>query len=330
MAADDDKPTILISRTLPDEAIDLARARADVAVHTGDAPLTRAALIDRLRGRRGLVCLITDTIDAEVLAVPGLRVVSNVAVGYNNIDVAAATRRGIAITNTPDVLNETTADFTWALLMAAARRVVEADRYVRSGRFTQWEYMALLGGDVHGKTLGVIGLGRIGRAVARRAQGFGMRVLYCDATPAPPAVEQELSARRVDLATLLRDADFVTVHTPLVPETRHLIGADALRAMKKTAYLVNASRGPVVDEAALARALREGWIAGAGLDVYEDEPAVHPDLFGLDNVVLSPHIASASHETRVKMAALAVENCVAVLEGRRPPCPVNPEVLAAR
>lgn len=323
--------TILISRALPEEVIALARSRADVDLHGGDRPLSKADLKARLRDRRGLVCLITDTVDAEVLtASPGLRVISNVAVGYNNIDVAAATKAGVVVTNTPDVLTETTADFAWTLLMATARRLVEGDRYVRAGKFLQWEYMVLLGGDVHGKTLGVVGFGRIGRAVARRALGFGMRVLYQDAMAAPAAVEAELRASRVDLPTLLREADFVSLHTPLLPETRHLINAQSLRTMKRTAYLINAARGPVVDEAALVQALKEGWIAGAGLDVFEEEPTVHPGLIGLDNVVLAPHIASASHATRIEMARLAVENCLAVLEGRAPLTPVNPEVLARR
>lgn len=320
--------SVLISRMLPEEAIRRATDSASVEVHDGDLPLPKNELIARLQGRQGLICLITDTIDDEVLTGCGtVRVVANVAVGFNNIDVAAATRHGVVVTNTPDVLTDTTADFAWALLMATARRVVEADRYVREGRFKQWEYMLLLGGDIHGKTLGVIGFGRIGRAIARRALGFGMRVLYQDAMAADAATERELAATRVDLPTLLRESDFVSVHTPLLPETRHLIDAEALKHMKKTAYLVNAARGPVVDEAALVQALREGWIAGAGLDVFEDEPKVHPGLLGLANVVLAPHIASASYETRLKMANLAVDNCLAVLDGRRPPTPVNPEVL---
>jgi len=302
-----------------------------VDVHEGDHPLGRVELIARLKGRQGLVCLITDVIDAPLLAsCPDLKVVSNVAVGFNNIDVAAATMRGVVVTNTPDVLTETTADFAWTLLMATARRVVEADRYVRDGKFTQWEFMLLLGGDVHGKTLGIIGFGRIGRAMARRARGFDMRVLYQDAVAADPATERELRATRTDTATLLRESDFVTLHTPLLPETQHLINAQSLKTMKKTAYLVNASRGPVVDEAALAQALKEGWIAGAGIDVFEREPEVHPALMGLSNVVLAPHIASASSDTRLKMANLAVDNCLAVLEGRTPPTPVNPEALAGR
>jgi glyoxylate reductase len=321
----------MISQALPEEAIARARSRADVDLHVGDKPLSKTELIARVKDREGLVCLITDTIDASLLeSCPGLKVVSNVAVGFNNIDVAAATKRGVVVTNTPDVLTETTADFAWTLLMATARRVVEADRYVRDGKFTQWEYMVLLGGDVHDKTLGIIGFGRIGRAMARRALGFNMRVLYQDAVAADPATERELRATRTDTATLLRDSDFVSIHTPLLPDTRHLINAQSLRTMKKTAYLVNASRGPVVDEAALVQALTEGWIAGAGLDVFEEEPKVHPGLMGLSNVVLAPHIASASSDTRIKMAALAVDNCLAVLEGQTPPTPVNPEVLGKR
>ncbi|MGH7401621.1 MAG: 2-hydroxyacid dehydrogenase [Candidatus Rokuibacteriota bacterium] len=325
------KPAILISRQLPDPAVQLARSRAEVDAYAKDAAMPRAELLERLGGKQGLICVISEVIDEALLAArPGLRVVSNVAVGYNNVDVAACTRRGVVVTNTPDVLTDTTADFAWTLLMATARRLVEADRYTREGRFQQWEYMLLLGGDIHGKTLGVVGFGRIGRGMARRALGFGMRVLYQDAVAADPATERELDATRVDLATLLRDSDFVTLHTPLSPETRHLINADSLRIMKKTGYLINAARGPVVDEAALVQALKEGRIAGAGLDVFEEEPKVHPGLLGLPNVVLAPHIASASHETRLKMATLAVENCLAVLEGKTPPTPVNPEVVTRR
>jgi len=330
MTAPIPRPSILISRSLPVEAVASARSRADVDINDTDAALDRTELIRRLQGRQGLVCLITDAIDADLLAAcPELKVASNVAVGFNNIDVAAATKRGVVITNTPDVLTETTADFAWTLLMATARRLVEADRYVRDGNFKHWKYMLLLGGDIHGKTLGIVGFGRIGRAVARRAQGFGMRILYQDAVAADAVTERELRATRTDVATLLRDSDFVTLHTPLLPETRHLINAQSLKTMKKTAYLINASRGPVVDEAALGQALKEGWIAGAGLDVFEEEPKVHPSLMGLHNVVLAPHIASASSDTRLQMANLAVDNCLAVLEGRTPPTPVNPEVLKA-
>jgi glyoxylate reductase len=315
---------ILISMGLLRESIELARSRAEVDLHAGDDPLPKAELMARLKDKEGLVCQITDTIDAEVLgAAARLKVVANVAVGYNNIDVAAAHRRGIVVTNTPDVLTDTTADFAWALLMATARRVVEADGYVRAGRWQRWEFLRLLGGDVHGKTLGVIGFGRIGRAVARRALGFDMRVLYCDAVRADAATEAELRATFVDKAVLLRESDFVTLHSLLTPETRHLIDAEALRAMKPSAYLINAARGPIVDEAALVQALTERWIAGAGLDVFEAEPTVHPGLLGLDNVVLAPHIASASEATRQKMATLAVENCLAVLDGKPPLTPVR-------
>ena len=331
MTSGSGRPTILISRLLPEAAIELARSGADVDAYAVDAAMPRAELLARLRGKKGLICMISEAIDQTLLDnSPDLRVVSNVAVGYNNVDVAACTKRGVVVTNTPDVLTDTTADFAWALLMATARRVVEADRYLREGRFQRWEYMTLLGGDVHGKTLGVVGFGRIGRAMARRSLGFGMRVLYQDAVAADAATERDLHASRVDLATLLRESDFVTLHTPLNPETRHLINAQSLRAMKKTAYLINAARGPVVDEAALAQALRENWIAGAGIDVFEEEPKVHPGLIGLTNAVLAPHIASASSETRLKMATLAVENCLAVLSGKTPPTPVNPEVLARR
>lgn len=321
-------PRILITRSLPHEAMSLAQARAAVDLHPGPHSLPRADLIARLKDKAGLVCLITDAIDAEVLSgAPGLKVVANVAVGYNNIDVAAATGRGIVVTNTPEVLTETTADFTWTLLMAVARRVVEGDGYVRAGKFGRWEWELLWGADVHGKTLGIFGFGRIGKAVARRARGFGMRILYHDTVRADAAAERELGATYVDKATLLKESDFVTLHALLSPETRHLIGTAELRQMKPTAYLINASRGPCVNEAELVQALREGRIAGAALDVYEEEPKVHPGLLSLPNVVLAPHIASASRETRLRMATLAVENCLAVLEGKTPPTPVNPEVL---
>jgi len=291
--------------------------------NNSEVPLSKAELVSRLNGKDGLICHIISTIDEEVLAsAPTLKVVANVAVGYNNIDVAAARRRGVIVTNTPDVLTETTADFAWTLLMATARRVVEADHYARSGRWTAWKWDLLWGADVHGTTLGIVGFGRIGRAVARRALGFNMRVLYHDAVRADAAVERELSATATDLETLLREADFVTLHTNLTPETRHLIGERTLRLMRKSAIVVNAARGPIVDEAALARALREGWIAGAGLDVFEEEPRIHPDLLPLQNVVLAPHIASASRDTRIAMATLAVRNCVAVLEGKAPITPV--------
>jgi len=319
--------TMVISRHLPPEALELARSRATVRLPPEDRRLGRDELAAYLRDAEGLVCLLTDTIDDDLLGqAPRLRVVANVAVGYNNVDVPAATRRKVVVTNTPGILTETTADFTWALLLAVARRVVEGDAYTRGGRFTEWGLMLLLGGDVHGKTLGILGLGRIGLAVARRARGFNMRILYHDAIRDHGA-ERDLGVIYQDKDAVLRDADFVTLHVPLLPETRHYVGEAELRRMKPTAFLVNASRGPVVDEAALVRALQDGWIAGAGLDVYEEEPRVHPGLLECPNAVLAPHIASASRETRTRMATMAVENCLAVLEGRRPANPVNPEVL---
>ncbi len=315
--------SVLISRGLSPEAIAMIPKDVSVDLNGHEHALSPKELKDRLRGKDGLICQITDTIDDDVLSTPGLKVVSNIAVGYNNIDVAAAKKRGVAVTNTPDVLTETTADFAWALLMAAARRVVEADQYARSGQWTTWKWDLLWGADVYGKTLGVLGFGRIGRAVARRAQGFNMRVLYHDVHHASPEVERELNATYADQATVLRECDFLTLHVLLSAETRHLINEQSLRSMKKTAVLVNAARGPIVDEAALARALKEKWIAAAGLDVFEEEPKIHPDLLPLGNVVMAPHIASASLDTRIAMSKLAVQNCLAVLDGKAPLTPVS-------
>ena len=314
---------ILISRGLSPEALGIIPAGVEVELNGHEQPLSPQDLLAKLRGKDGLICQITDSIDDQVLSTPGLKVVSNVAVGYNNIDVAAAKRRGVVVTNTPDVLTDTTADFAWALLMSAARRVVEADRYTRSGEWKSWKWDLLWGLDVHGKTLGVLGFGRIGRAVARRALGFDMRVLYHDVARATPETERELKATYVDKETLLREADFVSLHVLLSAETRHLVDEQALKSMKRTAVLVNAARGPIVDEAALARALREGWIAAAGLDVFEDEPVIHSGLLGLTNVVMAPHIASASLDTRVAMSTLALKNCLAVLDGKPALTPVT-------
>ena len=316
--------SLFVSNVLPREALMLIPSEVSVDYNDSLTALSKPELIARLRGKDGLICHIISSIDDEVLAAaPTVKVVANVAVGYNNIDVAAAHRRGVVVTNTPDVLTETTADFAWALLMATARRVVEADRFARSGQWHRWQWDLLWGADVYGKTLGLVGFGRIGRAVARRALGFNMRVLYQDAVRADAAVERELSVSRKELEVVLREADFVSLHTPFLPETRHLMNERTLRLMKKSAILVNASRGPVGDEAALVRALQEGWIAGAGLDVFEEEPKIHPGLIPLTNVVLAPHIASASSDTRVAMATLAVRNCLAVLEGKPPLTPVR-------
>ena len=259
-----------------------------------------------------------------ITAAPRLRIVAVAAVGYNIVDVAAATRRGILVTNTPGVLTDTTADMAWALMLGVARRVPESDRFVRAGKWTGVYWSQLMGADVHGTTLGIIGLGRIGQAIARRAQGFGMRVLYHKRTRDPEA-ERSVGAEYRSKAELLRESDFVVLSIPLTPETRHIIGADELALMKPTAFLVNVARGPVVDEAALVEALRAGRIAGAGLDVFEEEPKIHPGLLELENVALTPHIGSASGATRRRMATRAAENCVAALRGERPPNLVNPE-----
>jgi glyoxylate reductase len=276
----------------------------------------------------GLLSLLTDRIDAELLdRAPRLRVVANVAVGFDNIDIPAATARGVVVTHTPGVLTETVADFAMALILGVARRLVEADKYTRADRWRSWEPMLFLGQDVHQATLGLVGLGRIGSAVARRARGFNMRILYHDVVRRED-LEAELGIEFRPFEEVLRTSDFISVHVPLLPETRHLIGREQLRLMKPTAVLVNTSRGPVVDTMALAEALRDGQIWGAGLDVFEVEP-VPPDhpLLGLDNVIVVPHIASASVVTRTRMAVMAAENLLAVLEGRRPENPVNPEVL---
>lgn len=318
---------ILIARELPEAALRLL-AGHELDVHRGETPWTKPELIARLADKEALLCQLTQTVDAEVLAAGAkLRIVANVAVGFDNIDVAAATARSIAVTNTPGVLDDTTADFTWALLLGVARRVVEGDRLARSGQWRGWDLMLLLGADVHGKTLGILGLGRIGRRVAERARGFAMRVLYHDAVRAPGEVERALGVEWVETKEeLLQQADFVTLHVPLLPETRHLIGRAELSWMKPTAYLINASRGLVVDEAALAEALEKKQIAGAALDVFENEPQIHPKLVQNPNLLLAPHIASASVETRTRMAVMAAENVVAVLEGRKPPNLVNEEV----
>jgi glyoxylate reductase len=277
-----------------------------------------------------MICLVTDQIDAQVLeAGTALKVVANVAVGYDNIDVRAATQRGIVVTNTPGAVTEATADLTWGLLLSIARRIPEGDRYIRAGHWHEWKLMFMLGHDVYGQTLGVVGMGRIGQAVARRAQGFGMRVLYHNRHCLDTALENALGATRVELSTLLQQADFVSVHVPLTAETFHLINEAALRLMRPTAYLINTARGAVVDEQGLVRALTEGWIAGAALDVFEREPELSQALLELENVVLVPHIGSASVATRTKMAVMAAENLLAAMRGDRPPNVVNPEVYGA-
>ena len=321
---------IFVTKPVFPEAIELLRTQAVVDLNTDDRALPKGDLIKRMNTAQGAVTLATDNIDTEVLdAVPSIRIVSNVAVGLNNIDVAAATRLGVMVTNTPGVVTESTADFAWALLMAAARRVAEGDRFVRDGHWKVWRFQMLLGHDVFGKTLGIIGLGNIGKAVARRAKGFGMSVQYCGSGRTIPAAEAE-GARAVSLETLLATSDFISVHVPLLPSTTHLLNDAAFASMKPNCIVVNSSRGPVVDEKALVRALTSGKIAAAGLDVFEREPEVEPELLKLDNVVLAPHIGSSSRETRLKMCMMAVENVLAGLKGERPPNLVNPEALGRR
>lgn len=323
------KPRLLATHALFAPARELLDAHADVEYWDRPDRPTRAEVLERVADKEALVCLLTERVEEELLsAAPDLRIVANVAVGFDNIDVDACTRRGVVVTNTPGVLDETTADFAWTLIMAVARRLTEGDRLVRSGAWRGWNLDQLCGGDVHRKTLGLIGFGRIGRAVARRAAGFRMRVLYSSVTRAPAEVEEALGARYATREQLLAESDFISLHVPLMPETRHLIGAPELEAMKPTAYVINTSRGPVLDEAALVHALERRSIAGAGLDVYEREPAVHPGLLGRDDVVLAPHIASASIETRTRMAMMAAENCVALFTGgRTPPNALNDEAL---
>jgi glyoxylate reductase len=294
----------------------------------GELPPPRDVLLRKVEDIEGLLSLLTEKVDGELFSrAPKLKVVSNCAVGFDNIDIPEATKHGIIIGNTPGVLTETTADFAFALLMAAARRVVEGDKIVRSGGWKTWGPMTLLGYDIYGSTLGIIGLGRIGMAVATRAKGFGMKLLYYDLIRRKD-VENELGIKYVGLDTLLKESDFVTIHTNLTPETRHLIGAKQFAMMKKTSVLINDARGPIVDNNALYEALRDGKIGFAGLDVTEPEPipSNHP-LLTLDNVIITPHIASASVETRTKMGLMAAENLIAGLKGEMPPNPVNPEVL---
>ena len=291
--------------------------------------MPRTELLDRVAGKVGLVAMLTDRVDGELLdrAGPRLRVVANFAVGHDNLDLEACTARGVLATNTPDVVTEATADLAWALLLASARRVAGGDRFLRARRPWVWGPEFFLGFEVHGKTLGVVGLGRIGRAVVRRAAGFGMPVVYTARQRLPPDREAALGVAWRELDQLLAEADFVTIHTGLSEATRHLIGAGQLARMKPTAVLVNTARGPIVDEAALAAALRAGELGAAGLDVFEREPEVHPDLLGLDNVTVVPHLGTATPETRVAMGMTAADNLLAALEGRRPPNLLNPEAL---
>ena len=320
---------MLVTRGVPGPVREHLAGRCRLEVWEGEGIMPRAELLERVEGKAGLVAMLTDRVDGELLdrAGPGLRAVANYAVGLDNLDLEACTARGVLATNTPDVVTEATADLAWALLLAAARRVAEGDRFLRARRPWVWGPEFFLGFEVHGKTLGVIGLGRIGRAVARRATGFGMAVRYTARHRLPAAEEAALGVAWRELDELLAEADFVSIHTGLSAATRHLIGADQLARMKPTAVLVNTARGPIVDEAALAAALAAGELGAAGLDVFEREPEVHPGLLGLDNVTIVPHLGTSTLETRVAMGMTAAVNLLAALEGRRPPNLLNPEAL---
>jgi glyoxylate/hydroxypyruvate/2-ketogluconate reductase len=326
------RPSVLVARAVFPDIVERLRVHFDVEDNPADIIFGKLQLIERLQGKAGAFTTGSERIDAEVLAsCPGLRVVANMAVGYNNFDIAACTAQGVLATNTPNVLTETTADFGFALMMAAARRMAESEHFLRRGEWTRWSYDMFTGSDVHGATLGILGMGRIGQAIARRgALGFGMKVIYHNRSRLPLADEAPIGARYVDKATLLHEADHLVLVLPYSAASHHAIGAAELGLMKPTATLTNIARGGIVDDAALAAALRERRIAAAGLDVFEGEPAVHPALLTLPNVVLTPHIASATVATRHAMANLAADNLIAALTGGAPPTPINPEVLLGR
>ncbi len=324
MSADIVRPRVWVSRPLFDDILARLREHFDVAVENADRDWTREQMAQKLCDKSGAILGVADPVDASVLAhAPLLRAVANRGVGYNNLDIAALTQAGIIATNTPGVLDETVADFAWALMLATARRVTEAERYLRDGKWQGMSFHILLGGDVHGRTLGIFGMGRIGRKIAQRASGFRMPVIYHNRSRLAPELEQECNARYVDRDMLLREADFVVLAVPMSTETQHLIGGPELALMKHDAFLINIARGGVVDDMALIAALRDRRIAGAGLDVFEREPAVPAEMLALDNVVLTPHIASASLATRRRMASLAVDNLIAALgygpDAGRPP-----------
>ena len=320
------KPRVLLMHPFLDPGPAILAEATEVIPYPAGRPLDEASIRQAAEGCVGIVSQLMDPIRETVLSTPGLKIVSNVAVGFDNIDVAAATAHKVMVTNTPGVLDDATSDFAFTLLMAASRRIVEADGFTRQGRFTGWAIDMMLGADVFGATLGLVGIGRIGRGMAHRAKGFNMRVLYYDPHPLPRDAEQQLGATRVDLGRLLAESDFVSVHVPLTQETHHMLSTAQFEQMKRSAILINTSRGPVIDEAALVQALTAKKIAGAGLDVYEREPAVHPGLIPMPNVVLAPHIASATVRTRSEMSAMAARNMATAARGGRPPNLVNPEV----
>jgi glyoxylate reductase len=310
---------VFVTRRIPEKGLRMLEERYDVEVNPEDRVLTKEEIIEGIRDADALLCLLTDPIDKDVIdAGKKLRIISNYAVGYNNIDVEYASKKGIIVTNTPGVLTETTADLAWALLMAVARRVVEGDKFMREGKFRGWAPMLMLGTDIYGKTLGIVGMGKIGQAVARRAKGFDMKVIYYS-RKRKPEIEKETGAEFVDLPTLMKESDFISLHVPLTPETRNMINRDMLELMKPSAYLINTARGEVVDEPYLIEMLKKKRIRGAALDVFWGEPLnVNPELYELDNVVLAPHMGSASLETRTKMAVMAAQAIIDVFEGREP------------
>lgn len=329
------KPRIFVTRAIFPDVLDRLRTHFDVLDNQEDTPLASDEFVRRMAGRQGVLSNTSDRIDAAIVAqLPELKAVCNMAVGYNNLDIPALTAAGIVATNTPDILTESTADFGWALLMATARRVTESEHWLRAGKWTKWSYDLFLGADVHGRTLGILGMGRIGQAIARRAAGFGMTILYHNRSRLDPAIEHKLGARYVSKVELLQQADHLMLVLPYSAESHHAIGAAELAQMKPSATLVNLARGGIVDDVALAAALHERKIFAAGLDVFEGEPQVHPDLLTVPNIVLTPHIASATEDTRRGMANLAADNLIAALglgpNAGRPPSALNPEVLERR
>ena len=318
---------VFITREIPTQGLDLLRKEFTITVNRHNRVLTKEEIIEGIKGSDGLLCLLTDPIDREVIyAEPKLKMIVSYAVGYDNIDISAATERGIPVSNTPGVLTETTAELAWALLFSVARRIVEADTFTRTGRFTGWAPLLMLGQDVTNKTLGIIGAGRIGTSFALKSTGFDMKVLYTD-EQRNIQLERKLAANKVPLSKLLKESDFVSIHVPLTQTTHHLIGEKELKMMKKTAILINTARGPIIDEAALIKALKEHWIFGAGLDVYEHEPKITEELKKLENVILQPHTGSGTIETRTKMALMATENLIEGLKGNIPPNCINKEVF---
>lgn len=321
------KPCVLVSREVFDETLDYLRQHCEVLDNQQDRPYAPGVLAQKLAACSGLMCCLTDRVDAALLAAaPQLKAVANIAVGYNNIDVPACTARGVMATNTPGVLDDSTADLAWALMLGTARRITEVERRIRNGEWTGWQLKQWLGVDVHHATLGIIGMGRIGQAIARRAVGFDMKVIYHNRKPIAPELERKCNAAYVSFDELLAQSDFIVLQVPYSPATHHLIGAAQLAKMKTSAILINSTRGGVVDDAALVAALNNGTIRGAGLDVYENEPKLHPEFLKLDNVVLAPHIGSSTEATRKAMAMLAAKNLVAALRGETPPNLLNPEV----